>query len=285
MCFEFPSESTCEYAALSCCKPLLKYDYAVPGTCFCDFYTSTKSGYESKHRLGKCSKAEEAAYDVTEKGALRAFYVYLGGFDWYNSYGWLDNATPHCQWFGISCNDNGLVTKIELRSNNLRSNNIVGEGNQVFYTLIGLKELKVINVANNTLTGELSSGYIPMFVRLEHIDLSDNEFSGHADLTLPSSTLYVNFSHNLLSSVGFKRFNAAYETLKVVDLSNNNIRQDASKLFYNIPPNIQELFLSSNLINGNLPDPFQLKNAIRFAIANNKIEGTVPNFPEYAPHA
>jgi Leucine-rich repeat (LRR) protein len=279
MCFEFPSQSTCEYAALSCCKPLLEYDYAVPETCFCDFYTSTKSGYESMHRPGNCSKAEEAAYGIPENEALRSFYDNLGGPNWHNSYGWLDDATRHCQWFGISCNENGLVTKIELRSNN-----IVGKGYQVFYTLVGaLKELKVLNVANNTLTGEVLSGYIPTFMKLEHIDLSNNGLSGHADLTLPLSTLYVNFSHNLLSSIGFKRFNAAYETLKVVDLSNNNISQDASKLFFNIPPNIQELILSNNFINGNLPDSFELKNVIRFAMANNKIEGTIPYFPEYAP--
>lgn len=49
-------------------------------------------------------------------------------------------------------------------------------------------------------------------------------------------------------------------------------------------PNIQELFLSSNLIKGKLPDPFPLETIISFAIAKNNIDGTLPNFPKYTLH-
>ena len=208
-------------------------------------------------------------------------YNNVGGEDWFDNKGWSDEdrTTPHCQWFGITCSEDGLVNMIKLRGNNL-----TGNGTYAFYSLVGaFKELRVVDVAENKLTGDLLSGAIPTFLKLELFDISGNSFSGHADLLLPSSTLYSNFSHNQFSTVSFKRFNAAYKTLEVLDLSNNNISQDASILIYNIPPNIQELYLLSNLITGTLPDPFPLEGVIRFSMADNNIEGNLPDFPNSAP--
>jgi Leucine-rich repeat (LRR) protein len=95
--------------------------------------------------------------------------------------------------------------------------------------------------------------------------------------------VYVNLSHNQFSSAGFKRFNAAYDTLEVVDLSNNNISQVATNIFHNIPPNLHQLFLSDNVIGGTLPDSFKFEKLTHFAMANNRIEGTLPDFPNYVP--
>ena len=163
----------------------------------------------------------------------------------------------------------------------------------MFWYLTGsFKELKVLDVAENNIYGFLPSILITTLLKLEHIDISNNgmwagtehNYDGFVDMSFPSSTSYVNYSHNQFSGVSFKRFNAAYETLKVLDLSNNKISQDLSTIFYNIPPNIQELLLSSNLIKGNLPDPFPLQTIISFAIAKNSIDGTLPNFPIYTLH-
>jgi Leucine-rich repeat (LRR) protein len=76
----------------------------------------------------------------------------------------------------------------------------------------------------------------------------------------------------------WKRKNPAYETLKVVNLGNNKFSQDASEVFINIPPNLDELILSNNAIVGNLPNPFPCKNIRRFAIANNFLSGNLPDF-------
>jgi hypothetical protein len=106
---------------------------------------------------------------------------------------------------------------------------------------------------------------------------------GHADMSFSSSTLYANFRHNEFTGVRFTRFNAAYLTLKVVDLSYNNISQDSLESFDNIPPNIQELILSSYQINVNLSNPFPLRYLTRFAMANNNIDGNLPDFPDSSP--
>ena len=53
--------------------------------------------------------------------------------------GWNDGMTPHCQLYGITCNENGYVTKL-----NLKGNNVVRPGWYVFYYLLGdFTELKV----------------------------------------------------------------------------------------------------------------------------------------------
>jgi Leucine-rich repeat (LRR) protein len=223
-----------------------------------------------------------------EKSALLNFVYmnYVG--DWYDNTGWSDvsykswsdKTIPHCELFGITCNEDGLVTEIILRNNNL--NGLGSDGLYLFF-YGAFKELKVLDLAENELTGDLPSGFIPAFLKLEHIDISNNAFTGHIDMTFPSSTSYVNFSHNQFTDVSFKRFNAAFESLKVVDLSNNNISQDASKMFFNIPPKIEELFLSSNSIRGKLPHPFPLQHLIRFNMSDNDIDGSLPDFPGSAP--
>jgi Leucine-rich repeat (LRR) protein len=281
ICFESPSESTCEVAAASCCAPYSDYYFRVSETCYCDFYTSSKNvlGYESEHELGNCSVARQEISDPIETENSNLEWMYsdsAGGDDWYDNTGWLDDSdTYHCGWFGITCNEDGLVIEI-----NLRNNNLTGPVSSVVYDLFGaFKELKVLDLAENKLTGYTPFNRIPTFLKLEHIDISNNALIGHADMTFPSLTSYANFSHNSFTGVSFKRVNPAYESLKVVDLSNNMISQDASTIFYNIPPSIQELVLSNNSIAGELPNPFPLEKLIRLGMSDNVMEGTLPNFP------
>ncbi|KAL3817140.1 hypothetical protein ACHAXA_009041 [Cyclostephanos tholiformis] len=280
ICFEFPSSSTCELAASSCCAPYSDSGYRVSETCYCDFYSSVRTviGYESEHETGNCSVARQEIFDPidNEKRYLKWMYSANGGDDWNDNTGWSDDGvTPHCQWFGITCNEDGLVIEI-----NLRNNNLTGSVDDVFDYLLGaFKEMKVLDLAENKLTGTIPFEYIPTFLKLEHIDISNNALTGHADMTFPSFTSYVNFSHNSFTGITYKRVNPAYESLKVVDLSYNILSQDALSIFYNIPPNIQELVLSKNSIAGELPDQLPLQKLIRFDISDNDIGGNLPNFP------
>jgi hypothetical protein len=287
VCFDFPNKFTCELAATSCCdEPTKEWILnVVTETCYCDFYTAiqTIKGYASEHRTGNCTKAADIDGGVNpfkeEETQLTMMYNNLGGADWPNSEGWNDGMTPHCQWYGITCNEYGYVTKI-----NLRNNNVVGPGFNVFFRLLGdFKELKVLDLAENTLTGTLPSNFGQAFMKLERMDLSGNSIAGHADLLFPVSMSYVNLSHNQFTSAGFKRFNAAYDTLEVVDLSNNNISQVAMNIFHNIPPNLHGLFLSNNVIDGKLPDTFKFEKLTHLMMANNRINGYLPDFPNDVP--
>ena len=74
---------------------------------------------------------------------------------------------------------------------------------------------------------------------------------------------YVTLRHNQFTSAGFKRFYAAYETLEVVDLRNNNISQVAMNIFHNIPPNLHELILSNNVIEQALTESMAVLLSVR----------------------
>ena len=274
MCSTNPNEHTCEKAAASCCEAVDDL-FGVPASCLCDFYNfaSNTLRYESEHRPGNCSKAEESLFN--DYDSLSYFYSNCGGDYWYDNTGWFDTTPLVCRMFGITCNEDSVVTEI-----NLRNNNLTASGYDVFYSLFGsFKELKVLDLAGNQLTGTLPSGLIRTFLKLEYIDISHNYFTGYADMAFPSSTLYANFSHNQFTTLSFFKFNAAYETLEIVDLSHNNFIQDTSYVFNNIPPNIQTLILTNNSIWGSLPDLSQLGLLSHLYMADNIINGSLPYFP------
>ena len=165
----------------------------------------------------------------------------------------MDDKISHCQWFGLTCSADDLLIDI-----NLSNNNLTGE---ISFSSVKFPQLTKLDLAENKLSGiEETSGELSFLQNLAKIDISENEFSRHADMTFSPATIYVNFIQNKFTSAGFKRFNAASEVLRVVDLSNNLIDQDASEIFLNIPPNLEELFLSNNAMRGALPNPFTIEN-------------------------
>jgi len=160
MCSTNPNEHTCEKAAASCCEPVDDIP-GIPESCLCDFYNfaSNTLGYESEHRPGNCSRAEEPFN--SDHDALYLFGINTEGDYWYNNTGWLD-MTPSCERFGITCNEDSVVTEI-----NLRNNNLTASGNHLFLLVGSLKELKVLDLAGNQLTGTLPLGCIRTFLKLE----------------------------------------------------------------------------------------------------------------------
>jgi len=278
ICSELKTEFACELAAKSCCEFDVAY-WATP-QCHCDFRTYTTDVLSVGGSLAlmseKCLEAAKwgISSPASDKVELEMFYKSTGGEHWFNNDGWLDDE-GHCNWFGVTCND-GLVTEINLRNNNVT-------GAEAISSLI-LPELTWLDLAENNLWGPVPRGVTPYLRKLRHIDISENQFSGHADMMFAPSAVHANYSHNKFTSAGFNGFNAAYESMRVVDLSSNRINQAVSKLFDNIPPNLEQLILSDNNIRGALPDPFpSLGNLRRLAISNNNVNGPLPDFSRSTP--
>lgn len=274
ICSDHPSHSMCDKAASSCCERELDGD-GKNARCYCVFfmYVGNVLNLESKDRSEYCSDATPGITNPSyEKQVLAWFFDITGGKYWIDNTDWLNDSVPHCRWVGIKCNDRRGISEINLRDNNLTGNA------EVLYEL-ELSRLTKLDLAGNKLSGKLGSADILNRLRLVHLDLSGNDFTGHADMSFPQTTSYVNFSHNSFTSLGFKRFNPAYETLRVVDLSDNDIDQYVSEMFLNIPPNLEELILSNNDLKGALPNPFPLENLRDFAIENNAINGYLPDLP------
>jgi len=272
-CTEFPGEFACDTAADKCCSHGLGVT-----SCRCDFYTYTSTHLEMRDDLmtKHCNDALVEIHVTT--GALEKFYTNTGGQNWRNNSGWLNDTIPYCQWYGVTCNSNEHITEI-----NLRNNNIAGKGVWI-WSAFESSQLTKLDLAGNKFSGELKRGLASSFRNLVHIDLSNNDFDGCADMTFSSGTLYANYSNNKFTCASFKRYNPAYEALQVVDLSNNQINQDLSDLFRNIPPSLEHLILSDNRIRGSFPSPFpHLANIQRINVANNNINGTLPDFSRATP--
>ena len=119
------------------------------------------------------------------------------------------------------------------------------------------------------------------------MDLSQNNLSGEVDVLFAPALEYVNFSHNNFTSINsFKKFKKSHKTLIVCDVSHNSINASASELMTNVPPNIEQLTLSSNLIQGPLLTSSLevLANLRRFDMSMNSLSGDLPDFSNSYPN-
>lgn len=108
-----------------------------------------------------------------ERGALTALYKATGGKKWSRNQSW-GSSKPLNEWAGITCNDAGVVTQINLKENNLQ-----GNLPDVFYAFSSLKRL---NVSQNNLEGTLPRS-LAWQKEGARIDIRKNRFS--------TTTLYV----------------------------------------------------------------------------------------------
>ena len=104
-----------------------------------------------------------------DRDALVAFYEATGGPSWVRDDNWLSNDVPIEEWYGVSTDGNGRVTRIRLSENGLR-----GEIPAEVGTLERLHEL---TLSLNSLTGVLPPelGNLP---QLELLILWENRLSG-----------------------------------------------------------------------------------------------------------
>jgi uncharacterized protein YjbI with pentapeptide repeats len=274
LCSKYPGE-ICIEAAEYCCG-----GYEIYGPfhiCYCDFYSWAVSlgweeGQDEKDKFCQL-KAKVSAYSPeAEEVFLRNFYIQTNGDNWINNTGWDDNeAISLCDWFGVSCNDNGQVSELVLRRNNL-SGPI-----DPFPQLLDLEKL---DLANNKLSGAVDPLQFYSCQKLVHIDLSYNNLQGEIDALLSASIEHADFSYNKFIRIDtFKLFKSSHKTLRMCDLSHNSIDQAAGEIFVNVPPNLKELILSDNKIRGTFPSSLDLLPYVKvFRAENNELSGTIPDF-------
>ena len=136
LCEDIGGGEACDYAAEYCCGDYEYYLY--DGTfyymnspsCYCDFYNYARK--ELDHKLkpkaidvdqefnNPCEEdAWNELWDDYEIDNLEAIYEATNGPNWTNNDGWMSNKTDHCDWYGITCNSENYVIRIELKDNNL----------------------------------------------------------------------------------------------------------------------------------------------------------------------
>ena len=103
-----------------------------------------------------------------DRAALAVFYETTNGTQWTVNQGWL-NDIPIAQWHGVTTNENGRVTKLNLDNNNL-TGSIPPE-------LVALSELTELSLSGNSLRRSIPPD-LGGLVYLERLDLSDNQLTG-----------------------------------------------------------------------------------------------------------
>jgi len=204
-----------------------------------------------------------------QRQAMLKLYERTGGSNWSENANWLGKV-HECTWFGVSCNDQMAVTKIELVLNNLKGT--IGDD------LLGsLSFLEVLNLSKNKLTGTLPE-MLGSLTSLGILDLRHNELTG----TLPDSLVSLtslrelNLRKNKLT--GMLPENMEYLSKLV------NLHLGQNKFTGTLPDtlgsltSLRELNMLENSLSGTLPDSLgSLFNLEEFNFGKNKLTGTVPD--------
>ena len=175
--------------------------------------------------------------------ALIAFYRSANGDYWTNNSNWLSDA-PLNTWYGVTTDENGRVTEVELPYNGL-SGTISSE-------LGTLVHLEMLLLHGNELSGEIPPE-LGNLTNLTRLSLWDNQLDG----TIPS------------------------ELGKLTDLT--VLYLDSNQLRGTIPPemgnltNLAVLWLDSNQLHGTIPPELgNLTNLLGLSLSGNRLSGCVP---------
>ena len=112
---------------------------------------------------------EQPTSVATDRAALIVLYKATGGdYYWTNHVNWL-SAAPLSEWYGVTTDDQGRVTRLKLGHNWL-----VGP---IPEELGQLKKLQYLNLAGNELTGEIPEE-LGQCKKLQYLNLGGNELTG-----------------------------------------------------------------------------------------------------------
>jgi hypothetical protein len=240
LCEETGVGAVCDYAAEYCCGDYKYYQegnrfwYLNSPLCYCDFfnYARNEFGHSSKPKAlnistefsNPCDQFEifvSSGETENERESLEAIYFATNGQNWTNNDKWMNFTVSHCKWYGISCDDLGYVTSIDLQNNNLEGQFPVytrtenSDGYPILdndwlrskFGLATLLKLKMLDLSNNKLSGTID--YLPLYNlhSLTHFDVSGNHLSGEVDALvtnvcrLQQQQLYVHASIPRVQSI------------------------------------------------------------------------------------
>jgi cytoskeletal protein RodZ len=159
------------------------------------------------------------------------------------------NATAdECDWFGVTCNETGIVEKIVWANQGL-----IGTLSPDI-KLLG--SLTYLDMAENGIYGQIPEELWTM-TNLEHIFLHQNKLTG-----------------TLAEDVG------NLQSLSRLFLSQNNISgllpQSLGSSLNDTSRPLQWLSLSNNEFSGDLPSSWRLRNLLYMDLGFNKLQGTIP---------
>ncbi|XP_038717287.1 probable leucine-rich repeat receptor-like protein kinase At1g35710 [Tripterygium wilfordii] len=158
---------------------------------------------------------------------------------------WSKTKTSPCSWFGVSCNDAGRVTGINLAGSGLN-------GTLQNFPFSSFPNLVHLNLSMNELFGSIPP-QISQLYNLIYLDLSTNRFSGE----IPSSI-------GLLTH------------LEILNLSENQLSDSIPEELGQLR-SLDKLFLHNNNLHGVVPSSLDnLSKLTHLHLYNNPLSGSIP---------
>ena len=188
--------------------------------------------------------AEGQAGVETDRAALEALYTATDGANWTDSTNWLTDA-PLAAWHGVTTDDAGRVTGLDLRDNGLTG--------AIPDALGSLAQLEELNLSWNSLTGPIPDA-LGSLTKLVVLSLWHNDLTGSVPSWLGELTTleHLSLSYNSLTgpipdAVG------SLTNLELLSFSINDLTGPIPDALGNLT-NLRELFLYRNDLTGPIPD-------------------------------
>ncbi len=202
---------------------------------------------------------------------MRNLYSGMGGWSWKNNDGWrLDNGPDcnPCSWYGVTCDDAGRVSEINLRNNDLR--------NAIPIDIKDLTNLKKLNLSYNDLAGEIPFE-IGELELLTDLILDGNDIGGNLPESLGNlmGLDTLSLSNNKISGA-IPTSMSNLTKLKFLSFLRNEMNGELPQDFSNLV-DLEEVLLSSNSFSGVLPENISAMSKLKILkVDNNDFEGRLP---------
>ncbi|PWA79720.1 leucine-rich repeat receptor-like protein kinase family protein [Artemisia annua] len=179
------------------------------------------------------------------------------------------SAPVSCSWYGISCNADGNIYRLNLTTSELK-------GTLHKFPFSILHNLTRFELSVNNFSGPVLPE-IGLLSKLVYLDFSANQFSGsippEIEMLANLETLHFNENHfngSIPPEIG--QLTSLYE----LALYDNSLQGELPKTLCSIKK-LAYLYLDDNNLSGQIPTEFgQLVNLLEVYITNNFLEGPIP---------
>ena len=217
--------------------------------------------------IGAGGDSNASTTPKTERAILEFMYKQMGGVHWKKSTKWLQEDDI-CEWYGITCNEDGKVEEINMKNNGL-SNSFPSE----IYSLPALMELtlnsntvsfsfKGISKASNLRVLDLMNTGLSSLESVEELDLTNVQ-----TLKLASNALQGEIPSSLFQ----------LSNLVEINLSHNQFTGQIAPEVGQWKNHLERLSVYGSLLDGPLPTQLgQLTKLILLDLSENKFTGSLP---------
>ena len=216
---------------------------------------------------GLAAAAAAQGNAASDRAALEALYDATGGPGWTDSTNWKTSA-PIGEWFGVSTDAAGRVTRLELPGNGLTGPIPDALGNLV--------NLGVLNLGGNALTGPIPSE-LGRLVNLEWLGLWDNELTGPVPAWLGNLTglRELHLGDNALTGPIPSELGRLVN-LEELSLGGNELTGPVPAWLGNLT-GLRSLDLGGNALTGPIPSELErLVNLEWLGLGDNELTGPIP---------